>query len=741
VGAAKGGVVLILFLISLSSCLSHPTGQPLAAQEIQALKQQLSRGSLLFEDFEANGIDSRLHDVDLTGIADSGLPVRRDGLHLSFSDSRGFSRVIVGYTLTSAQGHIFLSTNLPEGHFAIFNDALGNWAWENSGKGQTRFDDAGFGAPSAANTGKWIIHEIRIEEGTLKYFANQRLLGEVPLSGSTALTQFEISANVGGQGVVDFIAVERDVAETGRALSGKVEVVVPPNPTSSSPFDTAVLPNGTVLMAGSAGCLVGVSADGNVERSEYPFGMNFECDRAGVMWYYNFPEGRLYRWDPGKRKQEEIAGLPPAYSDGSIAVAPDGTSVYIGWWLMDKPVSALYRWTAQSGLEKVLERSNESRIRAVEVTADGEVFVGCSDGIYRLRGKATLEPYFIFPKGGFYPASDGLTSDDAGNLYFSAHADGPGVFRLSRNGKLEPIVRFSDDLDLPFGLSWHSATQAILGVRKEKGEMVSIDLRGNVSVLNRPSGLTTPIAIDQHPDGRILINGDEIGLLQVGGGNKVEIYCRGMCCYQPPPADFTFDRDGLIYYTCAAPGFVSEIITIDAKKTIRTLTRDVGSPAGIDTGPDNTVYYADFKRGTVGSLSPQGQSSVIVGNLPFPLGLVVDDSGNIWVGIADSRGQVKPGQLGEVSSTVIAKFDRAGHLLETIRFPESMGIDITFFDVDGSGNLYVPTHGSILRRDPRGKIEVLAEGFNQLRGAKVCSDGYLYFVDYGNPALYRIRIR
>jgi sugar lactone lactonase YvrE len=732
-----------LCILALSSCLSGPSGQAIDARNTEALKEQLSRESILFEDFESSEVDSRLRGVDLAGISDSGLLVGRDGQHLSFSDSRGFSRVIVGYRLTSAQGHLFLHTSLPEGHFALFNDAQGDWAWKSFEKGQTRFSSAGFGTPSATNTGKWVLHEIRIEEGALKYFTNQRLLGEVPLSGSTALTQFGISANVGGQGIVDFIAVMSGGEEARQARSGKVEVVVPPNPTASAPFDTAVLPDGTILMAGSAGCLVRVSVDGSVELTGYPSGLNFECDRAGVMWYYDFPDGSLYRWDPEKRKREEIARLPPAYSDGSIAVAPDGESVYVGWWLMDmdKPVSALYRWTAHGGLEKVLERPNESRIRAVEVAANGEVFVGCSDGIYRLQGKTTLERYFAFRQEGVHLASDGLTSDEAGNLYFSAYTDGQGVFRLSRNGKLEPIVKFSESLDLPFGLSWHPGAQAILGVRKEKGEMVSIDLRGNVRVLNRPSGLTTPIAIDQHPEGWILINGDEIGLLRLGAGNTVEIYCRGMCCYQPPPADFTFDRNGLIYYSCAAPGSVSEIVTIDAKKTIRTLTRKVGSPAGIDTGPDNAIYYADFKYGTVCRLSPQGQSTVVVGDLLYPLGLVVDDAGSIWVGLADKRRQVKPGPLGEVSSTLIAKYDAGGHLLETIRFPEWMDVDITFFDVDSSGNLYVPTRDRILRRDADGRIEVLAEGFTHLRGAKVCSDGYLYFVDYENPALYRIRVR
>ena len=735
-----GRVVSVVFLIFSLSCVRNLFCQSIDPHEIQTLKQQLSRESLLFEDFESSEVDSRLGDVDVRNILQSGLLVQRDGQHLSFSDRYGFSRVIVSYKLTSRKGHLFLYTTLPEGHFALFNDALGHWAWKSFEKGGVKFECTGFGQPSTTNTGKWVLHEMRIEDGKLKYFTNQQLLGEVPLSVSMTMKQFGISANVGGQGIVDFVIVVGDGAEARRAWSAKVEVVIPPSPTQSAPFDTAVLPNGRVLMAGSAGCLVSVSDDGKVERTEYPHGMYFECDSAGMMWYYNFPGGLLYRWDPKKRKREEIARLPPAYSDGSIAVAPDGKTVYVGWGLMDKPASVLYRWTEQGGLEKLLERPKESRIGAVEVTANGEVFVGCSDGIYRLRGGETLEPYFVFRQRNVHIASDSLISDEAGNLYFSAHADSRGVFRLSRNGKLEPVVQFSDALDLPFGLSWHRDKQTILGVRKEKGELVSIDLRGNVRVLNHPSGLTTPIAIDQDPEGWILINGDEIGLLRVDARNQVEIYCRGMCCYQPPPADFTFDRDGLIYYTCAAPGFVSEIVTIDQNRTIRTLTRNVGSPAGIDAGPDNAVYYADYRLGTVNLLSASGRSTVVVENLWFPLGLVVDDTGNIWVGTADKQGELRPDTLGEMPSTRIAKFDRKGRLLETIGFPEWEGAEITFFDVDSSGNLYVPIGDTMLRRDAGGRIEVLAEGFTHLRGAKVCSDGYLYFVDYGNPALYRIKV-
>jgi hypothetical protein len=45
----------------------------------------------------------------------------------------------------------------------------------------------------------WLRSGVLAPFSTLKYFTNQRLLGEVPLSGSTALTQFGIPANVGGR--------------------------------------------------------------------------------------------------------------------------------------------------------------------------------------------------------------------------------------------------------------------------------------------------------------------------------------------------------------------------------------------------------------------------------------------------------------------------------------------------------------------------------------------------------------
>ena len=735
----KKKVVFVVVLLLVYGVLPQGSlfSQSISKDQIESFKQQFSGECLLFEDFDSIKIDRRLKHVDIGKVSNSGLTIQQDGEQLLFFDRRGFTQAIVCYKLTSRDGHLFIYTHLSEGHFALFNDALGHWAWKDFERGEKRFDCRGFGRPLAANTGKWILHEMRIEDGNLKYFINQKLLGEVPLSASAKMSRFGIAANCGGKGIVDFVIL---VGDEGYYLwsEDKLEVVIPPSPTQSAPFDTAVLSDGTIVMAGSEDRLVSVSLDGAIEPTEYPTGMNFEGDRNGVMWYYNFPDGRLYRWDPEKRRSEEVATLPAAYSDGTIAVSPDGETVYVGWWLGDKRKSALYRYRDSSGLEKLLERPADSMIRAVEVTVDGSVYVACTDGIYRLQPNDTLKPFHLFFNREIYIASDGLTSDQEYNLYFSAYSDEPGIFRLAMKGKLERIVRFKEGIDLPFGLSWHSQKNLILGVRKEKGEILSVDRRGNVNVLNDPSGLTTPIAIEEHPDGTVFINGDEIGLLTVEADKKVRIFCRGMCCYQPPPADFAFDRNGLIYYTCAAPGFRSELVTIDQNRRIRTLTQNVGSPAGIDSGSDGKIYYADYDRGTVNLLKKSGRSIAIIENLYFPLGLVIDEEDNFWVGTAEKGASSRT--LGEVPSSRILKYDRRGNLLETIDFRDWGQVDITFFDVDKGGNLYVPMGNTLIRRNYNGSVEVMAQEFRHIRGAKVFSNGYLYFVDYGNPALYRLKI-
>lgn len=515
-----------------------------------------------------------------------------------------------------------------------------------------------------------------------------------------------------------------------------LEVIIPPSKTWSAPFDSAVLSDGRIVMEGNQGHLVSVSLDKEVQETDFPAGMNFEASDDGTMWYYNWVDGELYHWKPGQQPVV-VTELPVTYTDGSIAASPDGETVYVGWWKLDydtnQKESSLYRYTEGGGLVKVLDGTDNSVLRAVEVTPAGEVYVATTKAIFRLtEDDGLILVLKLWPK---YPTSDGLTSDRAGNLYFSAtFGNGGGIYKLTPAGKLESIAGFDDRFDVPFGLSFDERNSLLIGVRKEKGELVSIDSQGTVRVLNDPSGLVTPIAVEEHPEGAVFVNGDEAGLLYISEG-KAHTFRNAIVSYQPPAADFAFDDSGLIYYTYAAPGFESMVVTIDSVGDVNEVTKEVGGPAGIDIR-DGKIYYADYEKGTVFLLTENGKSIPVVEDLYYPVGLDVDSRGNIWVTSGEEGMDV--GSLDEVFSNRILRFSE-GKTEEVLNLGE--GHAFTFFDVDNAGNLYLPDNDRLLLRTPDGELTEIATGFKHLRGATIAKDGSIYLTDYEASALYRLKKR
>jgi sugar lactone lactonase YvrE len=483
--------------------------------------------------------------------------------------------------------------------------------------------------------------------------------------------------------------------------------------------------------------------DGHFETLPAPAGTNFECSEEGVFWYYDFPSGRLYRWKPGTFDAEDVASLPEAYTDGSIAVSPDGQSVYIAWWIRDvdptKEASALYRYTERNGLRKLFDMPKNVFLRAVEVTPKGEVYVATTEGIDRLKGNRRVG---VYRRNSIHITSDGLTSDRAGNLFFTADAGRErGLFRLDTSGQCRLVASNPEEQPMPFGLSFHGPSQRVICVRKASGELLAIGMDGDIQRLNDPSGLTTPIAVEQSPDGLLYVNADEAGLLRVGSdGSVARFNTSHICSYQPPAADFAFHNNGSIYYSEAAPGFTSSILQIDTDGKRRTLTQQVGAPAGIDVAPDGRIFYADCGRSMVMELRPNGSSIVIAKNIPYPVGLAVDRQGRIWVGAAAADGQGDSGTLGEVFNTRILRFT-PGEPPEEVVSPDGRWHAYTFFDVDGDGNLYLPDGNRLLLRTREGEIRRIADGFHHLRGAVVCQDGSIVVTDYGMAAMYRLRRR
>ena len=123
-------------------------------------------------------------------------------------------------------------------------------------------------------------------------------------------------------------------------------------------------------------------------------------------------------------------------------------------------------------------------------------------------------------------------------------------------------------------------------------------------------------------------------------------------------------------------------------------------------------------------------------NIPYPVGLKVDDNGTFWVGAAEQGATGDPNALDEVYSKRILSFSPGETLREIVSFAE--GSSITFFDVDISGTLYLPINRSLYKCVPKGTLTEIAVGFSDLRGAAVASDGRVYLTDYETGALYRL---
>jgi hypothetical protein len=213
--------------------------------------------------------------------------------------------------------------------------------------------------------------------------------------------------------------------------------------------------------------------------------------------------------------------------------------------------------------------------------------------------------------------------------------------------------------------------------------------------------------------------------------------------YQPPAADIVFDEDGLMYYTCAAPGFMSKIVTIDAYGEVREITEssehEASSPAGIAVDSKGRVFYADYRQGAVLDLSADGESTPVLEGIPYPVGLVIDSHDTFWVSAAPEGSQATDNPLDEVDRTRVLRFRPGEEPEEVFNFGDEERHTFTFFDVDDESTIYLPDDTVLWRVGPDGTATELATGFRNIRAARIFKDSSVYLVDYEAGALYRLR--
>jgi DNA-binding beta-propeller fold protein YncE len=523
-----------------------------------------------------------------------------------------------------------------------------------------------------------------------------------------------------------------NLPRTPKAAGGwEIETLVAPPPIISAPFGIGVYPDGRILIDGPRGNLVAVGEEGMIIETNLPSGgPYFSITDNGNIWYYHMFQGQLMLYDAKKSELRVVAEMDQAFSTGSISAKPDGSVVYITIGVTaGNEKSQVYRYTREKELELILEGGREEYM-TVEVSAKGEVFLGGGGRVMVYRDGE------VFPRAGRPDTSPlAMTSSPDGTLYYSAH--GPeklrGIYRLKPEEKKgERILSLPEEQSIPLGLAWDPLKKRLLALQKVEHQ-VSVVESGGLRGLVRAEMISTPIAVAVSPDEGIYVNGDEVGVQRIDRKTgDVSLFCGGLVSFQPPPSGMAFSREGELYYAGSAPGMPSIIYRIDRQGEAALLWEGGGRPAGIALSPGGEIFITDYERNGIYQLKGD-ELSLVRGNLPHPVGLVLGADGYFYAALAERITPFNRDSLQKIPRTRIVKCSAEGNVETLASFPDK---DISFFDMDDNGNIYLPLGTELLRITPEGEQEILASGFGYIRDAALMGDGSVVITDYLHSAVY-----
>ena len=593
----------------------------------------------------------------------------------------------------------------------------------------------------ACRPGSW--HHVRadIEHRTLKLYIDNRLVlrtrlhSGFPDKGYLFFLAFDsdiwidnIAILVPPEDVPEYSPVTRNATDRWR-----VRKITRPAQICSAPFDVVAAPNGEILVSGpERKRMVRVDTDGTVTQTGIPWGGNyFDISSDGRIWFYSFPEGRVSVTSRDGKQLESLFRIDPTHFPGSISVSEDGTELYLT--AADDYCTRIFLYK-NGVLRELAQEENDPDFgfvySSIEVTVSGRVWVTGSRGVFTIENGKVV-PFLELDH--FHSLSS--SSDDEGNLYVTAFlGNRQGIFRIQPDKTVTQVSGLPGGVQesTQIGMYVDSKRDRILAVSKQLHQVYSIR-SGQIQPLLPGNFLSTPIAVLPLDSGRILVNGDELGIQSVDMDGSIEVLTSGLVCFQPPAAGMVF-YGGYLYYTGGAPGFDSFIYTIAGDGSVLSRRPIVGIPAGIAAGPGG-LYYADYENGTINRYGQDGETAIVVQGLSYPVGLCITPDGSMFVSVSDNEAKINPRLVPEAPRRRIMKIDSSGKIEEHYRFEHG---EITFFDAGPNGTLYIPLGHSLFALGPDRSLTLIAEGFSWARDVKIAGEGVLYLTDTRASILYRI---
>ncbi|HUO36967.1 MAG TPA: SMP-30/gluconolactonase/LRE family protein [Mycobacterium sp.] len=321
----------------------------------------------------------------------------------------------------------------------------------------------------------------------------------------------------------------------------------------------------------------------------------------------------------------------------------------------------------------------------------------------------------VSPHGGDIIAPDDVAFDRRGNLYATEVMDGR-VSVLDTAGRTR-VLR--DDLPCANGITVHH-DRLFIGECREAGRLIELDPdtgAARVVLDNVPS----PNAMEFGPDGLLyfpVMGANEIWRIDVDGGTAPERVAGDLGL----PDAVKFDARGRIVSTQVHSG---QVLRIDPRTGERTALATLNPGLDNLTFVDNRLFVSNF-TGEITEIGSNGEPrTVLPGGLNWPLDLAVGDDGDLYVADGTYLHVLSDGALRSVG------------MLFTPGYPGFLrGLAPA-----GAGQLVVTTSGGQVSRyrPARGENEVLADGFDQLYGVAIASDGAVVTAELGTGRVLSIR--
>ncbi len=227
------------------------------------------------------------------------------------------------------------------------------------------------------------------------------------------------------------------------------------------------------------------------------------------------------------------------------------------------------------------------------------------------------------------------------------------------------------------------------------------------------------------------------------------------------PVGMAFDRSEHLYVAEWGAGRVSRI-ELDGTRT--TFADDLPGPSGLAIDADGNIYVASYSRDEIYRFTPNGSRETWLTGLATPAGLGFDRAG--WLLVANRRtNEILAFDAGKTRHVAVSGLRTpvgAVHRPDNGFIVSNIGGGVTIVRGDGSrietgealrtpgpgiaqtssGRVFVVDYGGtgIHEIFEDGRTSLFVDGLSNPVGLTVSPSGDLFSADWGNGAVYRIRL-